>query len=363
MIHCAQFTGYAVGVLESVFLDAAKDAGYSDENIHWSYKSVADHQAPNVIECDYRQANFDQVSQYLKQHNIKQVIAFDLPFPVPVIAVLKQAGVENIISYWGAGMSSLNTGIRLYLKRIECLLRRDKPDNFIFESEAMRLTATHGRGLPYHMTQVIPLGVDTEKYTEKYGQDFYAHDILNLPTSDKIIFYSGHMEERKGVRVIVQAAIHLVAVLKCKNVHFVLCGNKGDEAAVYQQLLVGTEAEAQVTFAGYRADIAELMRSSSIGVIASTGWDSFTMSSVEMMSAGLPLIVSNLQGLGETIEPDVNGFHIQPGDYLGLAEKIMQLLTDQQLAQQFSAASRARAKLLFSRELQVKRIASLLQRD
>lgn len=363
MIHCAQFTGYAVGVLESVFLDAAKEAGYSEENIHWSYKSVSDRDAVNVIECDYRQNNFSHLIKYLHQHNIKQVIAFDLPFPVPVIAALKQAGVVTILSYWGAGMSSLNTGLKLYLKRLECLLRRNKPDNFIFESEAMRLTATHGRGLPYHMTHVIPLGVDAGKYTEHYGHDFYAHEALNLSLSDKIVFYSGHMEERKGVRVIVQAAIHLVAVLKCKDVHFVLCGNKGDEAAVYQKLLVGTEAEAHVTFAGYRSDIAALMRSSSVGVIASTGWDSFTMSSVEMMSAGLPLIVSNLQGLSETIEHNANGFHIQPGDYVELAEKIMQLLVDQDLAKKFSIASRARAKSLFSREQQVKRIKNLLRRD
>lgn len=360
MIHCAQFTGYAVGVLEGVFYDAAKEAGYKEENIFWSYKSVAN-DAPNVIECDYRQDDYAVFSEFLIRHQITRVIAFDLPIPATVISVLRKAGVGNIISYWGASMSSINVGLKLLLKKIECFSMRYKPNHFIFESEAMRLTATHGRGIPHHKTHVIPLGVDTSVYTEKYDQDFYAHQIFNIPMDHKIIFYSGHMEERKGVRVIVQAAIHLIEALNFENVHFVLCGNKDDEAAAYQKLLKGTEADAHVTFAGYRSDIAALMRSSYIGVIASTGWDSFTMSSVEMMSSGLPLIVSNLQGLAETIEHNGNGFHIKPGDHVDLAEKITHLLSNYQLAKNFSGASRARAKSLFSRERQVSEIANLLR--
>ena len=66
------------------------------------------------------------------------------------------------------------------------------------------------------------------------------------------------MEERKGVRVLVQAAIQLVDELDYSDVHFVICGNKNNEADMYEQLLVGKKARAHVTFAGHRSDIQRI---------------------------------------------------------------------------------------------------------
>jgi glycosyltransferase involved in cell wall biosynthesis len=360
MLHCEQFTGYAIGVLENIFYEAAKRSGYKDEEIFWSYKSITDNGAGNIIACDYRRFDASHLLNFLQAKNIAQVIAFDLNYPAKILDVLKQAKVNRIISYWGAGISSVNSGIKLALKRVEWLLRRNKPDCFIFESEAMRETGTSGRGIPYGKTFVLPLGVDTEKYKPDYGKNYYAHDLLGISRERKIIFYSGHMEERKGVRVIVQAAIELVDKIKNTGVHFVLCGNKGNESLVYETLLENTEAVGYVTFAGYRNDIADLMRSSSVGVIASTGWDSFTMSSVEMMASGLPLIVSNLQGLAETTVNGVTGFHIEPGDYQALAERINYLCSSPQQAMEFSAAARLRAVELFSKEQQINGLAEIL---
>ncbi|HOY21772.1 MAG TPA: glycosyltransferase family 4 protein [Cellvibrio sp.] len=360
MIHCEQFTGYAVGVLEHIFFKSALSAGYSEENIYWSYP-IIHKPAPNIIECKFNNGqNYPELAEFVRQNNIKQIIAFDMAYPADILPVLRKAGIESIISYWGASMSSLNSGLKLALKKMEWYLRSHKPDFFIFESDAMRRTATHGRGVPQKNTAVVVLGVDTHKYTPAYQTDTYAHATLGIPTNRKIVFYSGHMEERKGVRIIMQAALKLASEHKLANIHFVICGNKNNEADTYIAMLENSPAKEHVTFAGYRNDISALMRSSSIGVIASTGWDSFTMSSVEMMASGLPMIVSNLQGLGETIEHEVNGYHITPGDSSGLAEYLVSLTSNAALASKFSAASRQRAEKLFSQEHQIEKIAQYI---
>lgn len=364
MIHCAEHTGYAIASLEHVFLCAAKQAGYSQEQIFWSYKTTTTKDNDHILECDYHDKTaHPELTRLIKNHNIVTVLAFDLGFPSPVISVLKDAGVSQIISYWGASMSSLNSGPKLLLKKLEYALTRNKPDVFIFESEAMRKTATHGRGIQSSATDIIYLGVDTQKFTPNYNREGYTHSSLKIPENRKIVFYSGHMEERKGVRVITQAAIRLVDELDLKDVHFVICGNKGNEADAYEQLLHNKQAREHVTFAGYRSDIPELMRGSHIGVIASTGWDSFTMSSIEMMASGLPLIVSDLQGLCETIEPNKNGFLINPGDHIALAENIKKLIEQPALASQFSLESRRRAEQLFSIEKQIDRFSQLLKQN
>lgn len=361
MIHCEENTGYAISSLENIFFHAAQKAGFTEDNIVWSFNGLKDMQNPRKLDCDYRNPNPDTLLPFLQRHKVTTIIAFDLGYPSPVIKMLKQQGVQRIVSYWGASISGLNAGLKLLLKKFEYWLQPNKPDLFIFESEAMRTTATQGRGIPHSATSVIYLGVDTEKFTPSYGNSFYAHEQLGIPRDRKIVFYSGHMEERKGVRVIVNAALELAAQNNLGNVHFVLCGNKGDEAKPYQELLAESPAKNHVSFAGYRNDIHQLMRSSSIGVIASTGWDSFTMSSVEMMASGLPMIVSNLQGLAETIECNYNGFLISPGNATELAQRIIELTSQPEIAEKFSANSRHRAEKLFAKEQQIHNIAQLLR--
>lgn len=360
MIHCRENTGYAISSLEYVFYQAALLAGFTEDRIFWSFNGLDDKSATNKIDCNYLDPDQVSLIPYLKNNNIKTVIAFDLGYPAAIIDLLKKNGVNKIISYWGASMSSLNTGLKLLLKKAEFYLRKNKPDCFIFESEAMRRTATHGRGVPYAFTNVVYLGVDTQKFFPNYGRDYYAHENLGINKNRKIVFYSGHMEERKGVRIIIKAAIQLANMNAIDGIHFVICGNKGDEAKNYTEMLIGTKAESHVTFAGYRNDVPALMRSSYIGLIASIGWDSFTMSSVEMMASGLPMIVSNLQGLSETIENNKNGFLVNPGDHNDIAQKILTICNDDGFARELSENSRRRAEQHFSVSQQIKKISGLL---
>lgn len=360
MFHCDENTGYAIETLENVFLAAAINSGIDEENIYWSFKTIVTQENPHILACDYYAINtYDAVRQAIVKNEIELVLAFDLGFPCPLIKLIKDSGIKCLIAYWGASMSSINSGLKLKLKQLEYHLTKNKPDKFIFESEAMRRTATHGRGVSSSATQVINLGVDIFKFYPDYGKDNYVNNILNIPAERKVVFYSGHMEERKGVRVIVKSALHLVDELNFKNIHFVICGNKNNEAKVYESLLEHSEARDHVTFAGYRSDIPDLMRSSHVGVIASTGWDSFTMSSIEMMSSGLPMIVSNLQGLSETIEDGVNGFLLPPGNHIALAERLIEIANNTSLANQFSNASRKRAEMLFSKENQIDKFSKL----
>jgi len=359
MIHCPQDVGYAIEKLVDVFKNSALVAGYTEKQIYFSYTHVLNNSA-NVFQCNYADnKDLQNLEKIVAENNINCVVTFDMNYPSRALHTLRKAGIAVLISYWGAKISSVNSGVKLALKKLEWLLRRYKPDKFVFESEAMRKTATHGRGIPFDKTVVIPLGVDTEIYSPS-GDKGYVYDTFHIPSNRSVVFYSGHMEKRKGVEVIVRAAIDLVENKDFKDVHFVICGNRPREEIPYLDLLEGLSAINHVTFGGYRKDIPELMQSSTIGVLASTGWDSFTMSSVEMMASGLPLVVSRLQGLSETIEDGVNGYFFQPGDAQQLAQRIHQLLTDSQLCERFSKASRKRAEQLFSKATQVKRLAALL---
>ncbi|EAR11139.1 glycosyltransferase family 4 protein [Reinekea blandensis] len=361
MLHCEQDTGYAIASLERVFEKSALAAGFNIEDIYWSFSKV--HKpGSNVFELKYD--SIEDSHRFEKLHSeirFTSILAFDMPFPNRIAKKARCLGIHAVISYWGASMSSINKGAKLFLKRLEWKIHeRYAPIHFVFESQAMRETATLGRGIPEKRTSVVPLGVDIERFYPK-DHDLYAHEQFNIPTNRKIIFYSGHMEERKGVRVLIEAMKNLESKKNLEPFHLLICGNKGTESEVFKPLYEALSVKDHITFGGYREDIPELMRSAFVGAIASTGWDSFTMSSVEMLASGLPLIVSELQGLKETIEPGVTGQYIQPGNAEELAEKLTYYVSNPEIYERHRKSARDRAISCFSKEKQITTLSDLIK--
>ena len=64
----------------------------------------------------------------------------------------------------------------------------------------------------------------------------------------KILFYSGHMETRKGVGVLVNAAKYLYNQHNKRDFHFLILGNKGGEEKQYMEMLADEGARNHVTF-------------------------------------------------------------------------------------------------------------------
>lgn len=365
MMHCGANTGYAIAPLEETFYHTALAlTGGNPGRVHFTYPNL-DNGPPRNLPDDFRNVReFDPrsrdpaalraMAEYVREHRIDTALGFDIPVTAPALRHLRDAGLRCLVSYWGAPMSSFNRGPKLWLKRLEVHLQRHQPDHYIFESEAMRRTATHGRGIPRRATSVVHLGIDTDRFSAAPGRPNHAHEVFGIPADRRIVFYSGHMEPRKGVHVILRAARELVVNRGRDDVHFLLVGNRDGEEIPLIDIVRGTKAEDHVTFGGYRDDIPALLSTSHIGVIASTGWDSFPRSAVEMAAAGLPMVVSRLQGLVETIEDGRTGFLFEPGDHGALADCLTALLDDPARHAEFARQARERAIREFSRQRQLK---------
>ena len=87
-----------------------------------------------------------------------------------------------------------------------------------------------------------------------------------------------------------------------------------------------------------------------------------TMSSIEMQSSGLPLLLSNLPGLNEAIEDGVSGLLFPPGDALALANTIERLLDDPALRERLAQGARQRVESRFTKEIQHHRLVELMRR-
>lgn len=363
LLHCESNTGYAIGPLENTFFEMARSLCDDDiSRIHFAYPSMRNGPSSSLPESFEQYAVIDARSEdlkhclsaehYLRKNNIDTVFGFDQPVNRRIYRHFRRAGVRRFISYWGAPMSSINGWLIRALKRLEVGLHKNGPDHYIFESKGMAEFAVLGRGIAAKQTSIVPLGVDIRRFRPNANDCHYVYKQLNIPEERKIFFYAGHMEARKGVAVIMRAANILSEARGRSDWHIVICGNKPGESAVYEHML-SAGASRHVTFGGYRADLDKLCRGCYAAMIMSTGWDSFPRSALEVQASGLPLLVSDLRGISESVEDGETGLILKAGDAGALAAALVRLLEDPAWRDKLAKQARARIENKFTLEKQL----------
>jgi glycosyltransferase involved in cell wall biosynthesis len=363
LYHCSANTGYAISRLEKIFYKMAKKLVSNEKRIHLAYlnyergrPNYLPENFANLISIDTRLPKHLinlEFRKYLSSNSIDLCFAFDQPVFRYAYLPLRFGGIRRFVSYWGAPMSSCNYGLKLALKRLQVRLTPFQPDLYIFESNAMAQTAITGRGIPENKVKIIHLGVDHELFQPSIAENFYAHKSFDIPDERKIIYYSGHMESRKGVAVLIKSMMRLIDINKRSDFHLLIMGNKNNEELVYKELYLNSKASEYITFGGYRTDVHKIIPCCYLGVIPSTGWDSFTMSALEIAACGLPLIVSELQGLPETIDVGLSGLTFPVGDAKALCEQIIYLDKNPSIYEQMCKAARNRIVTKFTANQQL----------
>lgn len=371
VIQFGSNVGYAIAPLETLFYEVGLHLGKGDAGlVHFAYRDLLKGH-PKSLPKEFKNCfahdiydtstqSTESLARYVRSHNIRFVMFFDINPVSPLFSALRSAGARTLLSYYGAPVSSVMPLWKLTLKRLEIACSRSKLDGLIFESQAMADLAIRGRGVPKHMIDIVPLGVDISKFRPGYTD--YAYSAFSIPKDQKIVIYAGHMERRKGVHVLIEAAIELIKKRNRTDVCFVICGNKGDESKELALMYSGLGIESRIRFGGYRNDMPQLYASCVCGVIPSTGWDSFPRTSIEMAAAGLPLIASRLQGLCEAVVDGVTGLLFEPGNALVLADLLEKVLDDPDYAKKLGQAGRLRCERELNLEVQANRFHEVMKK-
>ena len=126
---------------------------------------------------------------------------------------------------------------------------------------------------------------------------------------------------------------------KVPNAELLLVGD-GDLRLQMQRLSMELGIADRVHFLGRRPDIPQLLKMADLYVHASN-YEGFGIAAVEAMSAGLPVVASDVPGLGEIVKGA--GMLVPPGDDEALAKAINDVLESPTLREQLAAASQKRA--------------------
>lgn len=151
---------------------------------------------------------------------------------------------------------------------------------------------------------------------------------------EKRILFVGRLHPVKGVRYLIQAMA--LVHEKSPDTKLIIVG-AGDERYCLEDLTDHLRIKEYVDFVGKvpHERIGDYLSHADIFVLSSLS-ESFGIVLLEAMVYGLPIVATRVGGIPEIIENGVNGFLVNPGDPQKMADKILQLLTDEKLAAKMS---------------------------
>jgi glycosyltransferase involved in cell wall biosynthesis len=204
-------------------------------------------------------------------------------------------------------------------------------------------------GVPSEKISILSDGIDLETFSPDIAPVSLERE-FGIPGSRRVFSIFGRVMPWKGQDLVIQA---LPQILKAvPDAQLLIVGGRSDGAEDYLQLLEQLVRDLKltehVTFAGYRSDVAALMRASEVLVHATISPEPFGTVILEGMACSKPYVAMNEGGPAVMLEDGVSGYLIEPNNPELIARRVIALLKDRAKSANMGSAARERIERLFS---------------
>ncbi len=286
------------------------------------------------LERAFRRAEPDVVHSHFWMSGLAALRAAK-PLAIPVVHTFHALGIEKR-RHQGAGDSSPDARIAE-----ERRIVRDA-DRIIATASAEVFELTR-MGAPQDRLKIVPCGVDTGLFSPEGPRDVRRRDSMRIVALSRLV-------PRKGIDTVIEA---LPAVPDCELV--IAGGGEGPDLVTDTEALRLSKLASALKVAGRvymrgrveRAHVPELLRSAD--VVACTPWyEPFGIVPLEAMACGVPVIVSSVGGLVDTVVDGITGYHVPPRAPDRLAGALNALRVDPALRAAMGRAGRERVRSRYS---------------
>jgi glycosyltransferase involved in cell wall biosynthesis len=222
-----------------------------------------------------------------------------------------------------------------------------------------RLIAVSRATRDYHALQgvdakkcvAIHNGIDLDEFCPRPATR-YLHRELGLPREARLIATVGQIGLRKGMDVVLSAALQAADQLPA--MHWLIVGERTSEKAEsleFEQLLRDLAVEpllaGRVHFLGRRDDVAQLLCECTM-LIHAARQEPLARVLLEAAASGVPIVATDVGGTREIFPTDAAGAILVPPNERGaLAQALIELCCDDGRREKLGRAGRRRAEEAF----------------
>jgi glycosyltransferase involved in cell wall biosynthesis len=232
-------------------------------------------------------------------------------------------------------------------------------DAIIADSDAVRTSLVRG-GVPETVVEVVPQGRDFSRFTSQAADDLVRREI-GLGPEDFLVGVVLPLEDERGHGAMLEAAA--VVRGQAPKVRIVVLGEgplrleAGDSAEPG-----GPDASKIVRYRlGYRSDAPRILASLNMFAVFShlEGYGRFL---IEAMASGLPVAAADVGTARDIVTHRETGLLIPPRNGRALAEAIVKIHFDRNLASRLAAKGREAVLESYSVEAMARRIIGIYER-
>jgi N-acetyl-alpha-D-glucosaminyl L-malate synthase BshA len=211
----------------------------------------------------------------------------------------------------------------------------------INESDAITAVSKNLRDETYHSfkiekeIEVIYNFVDIERFSKK-PLDAFRKTLA--PNGEKILVHASNFRKVKRVNDVIHVFAKIQKILPCK----LLMVGDGPDRPEAEELSRELDICDEVRFLGKQQEMEEILAIADLFVLPSES-ESFGLSALEAMAAGVPVISTNAGGLPEINIHGQTGFMTNVGDVAEMSKLAIDLLKDEKQLNLFKQNAKEQA--------------------
>jgi glycosyltransferase involved in cell wall biosynthesis len=248
----------------------------------------------------------------------------------------KLAGVKNIVTTRHYAYYHKEKGLVNWIERRTAIFN----NRFIAISNAVKKYMVERENYEPEKITVIYNAVDMDLF------DTRDSEINRRKNDDFLIGSVGRLDPSKGYDTLLRS---MPAVIREFPMAKLMVMGDGAQRKYLEELCANLGIAEQVTFLGRKtpAEVRGFLEKIDLFVLASH-WEGFGVALIEAMSAGKPVVATQVGGIPEIVDDGGCGFLVPPCQPQVLADKIVSLLRDRELSLEMGKKGRKRAETLFS---------------
>jgi glycosyltransferase involved in cell wall biosynthesis len=257
-----------------------------------------------------------------------------------------KAGILGRLAAWRAGIPVVVHSVhgfgfhpeqfapkRALFIRAERLVSR-MTTHFILVSEANRQQGLRLGLFTPERTSLIRSGVDLSRYRDALPDRPGLQERWGIPADAPLVGMVGCLKPQKAPQDFVEVARRVSEAQP--DCHFLLVGD-GELRPQVEQAVGRAGLAGRFHLAGWRSDVHRILKSLDV-LVHTSRWEGLARVLPESLSAGVPVVVTSVDGATDVVRHGVNGYLAEPADVATLSARTIQLLADPALRRRLAEA-------------------------